>query len=149
MLQWGRLCLNLTEVPWRDRIESPLRFETGTECHDHPRELVGRSRQNCLNNMADGAIYGRKLDLTHTLGTFAWVVETFLSEKRSIQSKLRVKLANVSNERDSMALISITRVYEGKLKSRKWKITCNREWILFSQADHKRNNYAIQTRKLN
>ena len=122
MLQWGRLCLNLAEVLWRDRIESPLRFETGTECHDHPRELVGRSRQNCLNNMADGAIYGRKLDLTYTLGTFAWVVETFLSEKRSIQSKLRVKLANVSNERDSMALISITRVYEGKLKSRKWKI---------------------------
>ena len=36
--------------------KAPLRFETGTECHDHLRELVGRSRQNCPNNMADGAI---------------------------------------------------------------------------------------------
>ena len=52
--------------------KAPLRFETGTECHDHPRELVGRSRQNCSDNMADGAIYGKKkLDLTYTLGTFA------------------------------------------------------------------------------
>ena len=37
--------------------KAPLRFETGTECHDHPRELVGRSRQNCSDNMADCAIY--------------------------------------------------------------------------------------------
>ena len=71
-----------------------------------------RCRQNCLNNMADGAIYGRKLDITHKFGTFARIMETILSEKRSIQSKLFVKLANVSNERDSMAPISITRAYE-------------------------------------
>ena len=56
-----------------DGIEekAPLRFETGTDCHDHPRELLGRTRQNCLNNMTDGAVYGRKLDLTYTLRTFA------------------------------------------------------------------------------
>ena len=28
------------KVPWRNRKEGPLRFETGTECHDHPREIV-------------------------------------------------------------------------------------------------------------
>ena len=39
-----------------------LRFETGTECHYHPRELVSRSWENCSKNIADGAIYGRKLD---------------------------------------------------------------------------------------
>ena len=44
-------------------LEGPLHFETGTECHDHLREIDGLSRQNCLNNVADGAIYGRKLDL--------------------------------------------------------------------------------------
>ena len=38
-----------------------LRFQTGTECHDHSREIVARSRLNCLNNMTDGAVYGRKL----------------------------------------------------------------------------------------
>ena len=38
-------------------------FETGTECHCHPRELVSRSQENCSNNIVDGAIYGRKLDL--------------------------------------------------------------------------------------
>ena len=93
--------------------------------------------------MADGAIHGRKLDLTYTLGKFAWIVETFLSEKRSIQSKLCVKLANVSNERDSMAPISITRAL--------WS------WILFQgpyslgqklkSSGSRENNYAIQTRK--
>ena len=78
-----------------------------------------RSSVFCLNNMADGAIYGRKLDLTYKFGTFSRIIETILSEKRSIQSKLCVKLANVSNERDSMAPISITRAYEAELKSRK------------------------------
>ena len=78
--------------------------------------------------MTDSTIYGRKLDLTYTLGTFAWIVETFLSEKRSIQSNLCVKLANASNERDSMAPISIMRAYEAKLKSRKQKINCNRQF---------------------
>ena len=48
--------------------------------------------------------------------------------KRSIQNKLCVKLAKVSNERDSMAPISITRAYEAKLKSRKQKINCNRQF---------------------
>ena len=43
--------------------KAPLRFETGTECYDHPREIVALSRENCLNSMADGAIYGGKLDL--------------------------------------------------------------------------------------
>ena len=47
-----------------------LRFETGTHCHDHPRKIVGPSRQNYQNNMADGAIYERKLDLCLTLVTF-------------------------------------------------------------------------------
>ena len=69
--------------------------------------------------MADGAIYGRKLDITRKFGTFARIMETILSEKRSIQSKLCVKLANVSNERDSMAPISIKRAYDAELKSRK------------------------------
>ena len=53
-----------------DRREALLRFEIGTKCHDHPREIVGRSRQNCLNNMADGAIYEGKLDLCLILVTF-------------------------------------------------------------------------------
>ena len=61
----------------------------------------------------------KKLCLTYTLGTFALIVGTFLVAKRSIQNKLCVKLANVSNERDLMAPISITRAYEAKLKSRK------------------------------
>ena len=68
--------------------------------------------------MADGAIYERKLDLTHKFGTFARIIEIIFSEKRSIQSKLCVKLANASNDRDSMAPISITRAYEAELKSR-------------------------------
>ena len=36
--------------------KAPVRLETGTECHDHPREIVGRSQPNCYNNMADCAI---------------------------------------------------------------------------------------------
>ena len=40
-----------------------LNFETGTKCHAHPRQIVGPSRKNYLNNMADGAIYEGKLDL--------------------------------------------------------------------------------------
>ena len=51
------------EVPWRNGRKGPLRFETGTECYDHPRGIVSRSQENCSNNKADGAIYGRKLDL--------------------------------------------------------------------------------------
>ena len=69
--------------------------------------------------MADGTIYGGKLDLTHKFGTLARIIETILSEKRSIQRKLCVKLAKVSNKRDSMAPISITRAYEAELKARK------------------------------
>ena len=91
-----------------------------------------------------------------------------------------MKLANASNERDSMPPISITRAYEAKLKSRKQKINSNRQFstpLSFlstvdsflrtttynqgrvsviripgagngNQTDHKRNNYAIQKRKL-
>ena len=44
-----------------------LNFETGTKCHAHPREIVGPSRENCLNNMADGAIYEGNLNLCLTL----------------------------------------------------------------------------------
>ena len=47
--------------------KAPLRFETGTKSHDHPRKIVGPSRQNYLNNMVDGAIYEGKLDLCLTL----------------------------------------------------------------------------------
>ena len=36
--------------------KAPVRLETGTECQDHPREIVGRSQPNCYNNMADCAI---------------------------------------------------------------------------------------------
>ena len=67
--------------------------------------------------MANGAIYSGKIDVSYALGTFACIVETFLSEKRSLQSIACVKLANVSNEpneRYSMAPISITRAYETK-----------------------------------
>ena len=98
-----------------------------------------------------------------------------------------MKLANASDERDSMPPISIMRAYEAKLKSRKQKINCNRQFstplsflstvdsflrattynqgrvsVIYpcgmwgripgagngNQTDHKRNNYAIQTRKL-
>ena len=80
--------------------EALLLFETGTECHYHPLELVSRSWENCSNNIADGAIYGRKLDFCEILRKIALIVETFLSMKRSIQSKLCVKLVSVSSERD-------------------------------------------------
>ena len=83
-----------------------LRFETGTECHYHPREIVSRSRKNYPNNMADGAIYGRKLDLCWALRTFALIVETFLSKKFSIQSEC------VEWVWLSAAPISITRAYD-------------------------------------
>ena len=36
--------------PLKGRKKAPLRFKTGTECHDNSREIVGRSRQNCLYN---------------------------------------------------------------------------------------------------
>ena len=47
-----------------------LHFETGTKSHDHPRKIVGPSRQNYLNNMVDGATYEGKLDLCLTLMAF-------------------------------------------------------------------------------
>ena len=51
------------EVPWWDKREGPSSFCYWDRVHDHPREIVGRSRQKCLNNGTDGAIHGRKLDL--------------------------------------------------------------------------------------
>ena len=100
--------------------------------------------------MANGAIY------SYTLETFAWIEETFFSENRSIQSKPCVKLANVSNERDSIALISITRACEtNESHAKKYPIPCGdaREYPIpgawnGSPADYKRNKNAIQTRKL-
>ena len=47
-----------------------LRFETGTKCHDHPREIVGPSWQNWINDMTDGVIYEGKLNLCLILVTF-------------------------------------------------------------------------------
>ena len=64
MLQRGSFGLLLLRKLLKGINEKALfRSETGTGCHDHPREIVGRSRQNCLSNMTDGVIDGRKLDL--------------------------------------------------------------------------------------
>ena len=37
--------------------KAPLRFETGTECHDHLREVVGRSRQNCFPRSKNNRLF--------------------------------------------------------------------------------------------
>ena len=44
--------------------KAPLRYETGTECHDHPREIVGRSRQNCPD-MEENLVYAEHLRHLH------------------------------------------------------------------------------------
>ena len=93
--------------------------------------------------MADSAIYGRKLDLTYTLGTFAWIVETFLSE-----NSFRVNYA--WNLR--MCRMSVTQWHRYLSRVRyeagfffKGRIPWAGNW---NQADNEQNNYAIQTRKL-
>ena len=114
ILHWEGCAKILRKSLWRDRREALLRFETGTKCHDHPREIVGRSRQNCLNNMADGAIYEGKLDLCSTLVTFAGLVKPFHAEKCSNinNCKLCVKLVKCRMRAILMAPIPITRAYE-------------------------------------
>ena len=85
MLQWGRLRLNLAEVPWRDRREGPSSFWDWDRLSRSPSWT---SRP-----------YSAKLPKQHD----GW-------------------------SSDSMAPISITRAYEAKLKSRKQKINCNRQF---------------------
>ena len=94
--------------------------------------------------MADGAIYGRKLDLTYTLGTFAWIVETFLWRNVPFRVDYAWNLR--------MCRMSVTQWHRYRLRARyeagffsKGRIPWAGKW---NQADHERNNYANQTRKL-
>ena len=76
ILLWGRSCLNLTEVPWRDRRVGPSSFWDWHRVSRSPSWTCRPWSGKLLIQHGGWCNLWKK-------GTFAWVVEPFLSEKRS------------------------------------------------------------------